>query len=628
MKNRNPYYLKAVNGVVVMLAVLLLFAQSAFAIDNNAEVENSSGFATVDSYVDRYKHIAIEEMQNVGIPASIKLAQAILESSYGNSVLAIEANNHFGIKCGSSWAGLTVYADDDEANECFRKYRNSYESYIDHSQFLEKPRYAALFNIAITDYKSWAKGLQEAGYATNPNYARMLIEIIERHGLYKLDQANMNREVVLVTNTNGVSPVESSRQFKTEEVLQAATAVNRASESVRKASGRLVATEPLYYNGIKTIILESPVTPRQVEMLYGINSDKVCLYNNVQPNEVIPSNTKIYLQPMRNKSAKNMISHTAASGETMEEISQYYGIKLSKLYKRNNMREGTEPNPGQVIYLRGKAGSIPTFNEDYFYEEGQMVASHTETDVQKVVITEEPVRETTKTANPSTTSRDYYASSSSNTKTENRNSINYFNDETKNVASEEEGYSSYTPVKEKVKTVVNNVKEMVTGKDKESEPEVTTTYTRNNNGNVGGGSNVVVSKPSTSYYSSGTTTADSGSTTYVGNSNNYTYSGSTEATSNYYTEPAITTTRKVITTTSPATTTAATASSGTTYSNYTATSYPASQMIKHTVVKGDTLYNISKRNNTTVEEIKQLNGLYNNTIKLGQVLSVKTNTKF
>ena len=142
---------------------------------------------TRNEYIDKYKDEAIYQMKKYKIPASITLAQGILESGDGNSELAKKSNNHFGIKCHSDWEGERVYHDDDKKNECFRKYNKVRDSYDDHSEFLLRPRYASLFEYALTDYKSWAKGLKKAGYATNPNYAKHLIKIIEENELHKLD---------------------------------------------------------------------------------------------------------------------------------------------------------------------------------------------------------------------------------------------------------------------------------------------------------------------------------------------------------------------------------------------------------------------------------------------------------
>ncbi len=153
-------------------------------------------------FIRKYKHIAIREMERTGIPASITLAQGILESGCGESELAVNANNHFGIKCHETWNGDTYTMDDDTRDECFRKYKNIEQSWIDHSDFLtSRPRYAGLFSIPTTDYKAWAKGLKAAGYATNPQYANMLIKIIEEEELYKFDRSIKKTGYTAVTIT-------------------------------------------------------------------------------------------------------------------------------------------------------------------------------------------------------------------------------------------------------------------------------------------------------------------------------------------------------------------------------------------------------------------------------------------
>ncbi|MFC7525293.1 glucosaminidase domain-containing protein [Parapedobacter sp. GCM10030251] len=147
-------------------------------------------------YIERYKGIAVEEMERYGIPASIKLAQALLESGNGNSALARQANNHFGIKCTPEWSGKKTYQDDDHRDDCFRVYSRPEDSFKDHSQFLLRKRYAALFELDKDDYRGWAKGLKSAGYATNPRYADMLVEIIERYQLYQYDRGESRTEKV------------------------------------------------------------------------------------------------------------------------------------------------------------------------------------------------------------------------------------------------------------------------------------------------------------------------------------------------------------------------------------------------------------------------------------------------
>ena len=155
----------------------------------------SQNLNKVEIYINDYKDLAIEHMNIYGIPASIKLAQGILESGSGKSELAVNSNNHFGIKCHSNWEGERTYYDDDEKNECFRKYKLVKDSYIDHSLFLSnKGRYSSLFNLKITDYKGWAKGLKKAGYATDPEYANNLIRLIEKYYLFDFDNKKKKKE--------------------------------------------------------------------------------------------------------------------------------------------------------------------------------------------------------------------------------------------------------------------------------------------------------------------------------------------------------------------------------------------------------------------------------------------------
>ena len=168
---------------------LLIILSLSIAASVSAQGDAGHKKLTTEDYINRFRDDAINDMMHTGVPASITLAQGILESSSGNSMLAREANNHFGIKCHSDWRGERVYKDDDAKNECFRKYPTALASFKDHSRFLrERSRYAFLFDYRITDYKAWAKGLKKAGYATNPRYADHLIRIIEQHELYQYDK--------------------------------------------------------------------------------------------------------------------------------------------------------------------------------------------------------------------------------------------------------------------------------------------------------------------------------------------------------------------------------------------------------------------------------------------------------
>lgn len=275
-------------------------------------------------YIEKYKDDAIQEMHHSGVPASITLAQGILESGDGNSPLALYANNHFGIKCHSSWKGETFIMDDDEKNECFRKYNSAYESFKDHSEFLtSRSRYASLFELNITDYKGWAKGLKAAGYATNPKYADLLIALIEKHELYRFD----NYAKV---------PSKQLAKNKTSSVL---------AESQSK---RIVKLR----NNIKYTFVSDGDDVASIAADFDMNTWQIYKYNDLNKSDKLKSGEIIYLQPKRNKATEEF--HTVKSGETMREIAQMHGIKLKQLYKKNNLIVGTQPQAGQKLSLRKK----------------------------------------------------------------------------------------------------------------------------------------------------------------------------------------------------------------------------------------------------------------------------------
>jgi len=263
-------------------------------------------------YIDNYKALAIDEMKAYGIPASIKMAQAILESADGQSKLARESNNHFGIKCHLDWTGAKVYHDDDEKGECFRKYKKVSDSYRDHSLFLkERVRYAKLFTLQPTDYKAWAKGLKEAGYATNPKYPDLLIKIIEDYELHKLDfQDNEN----------------------TLQVTQRAY---------------------LYHpNRIKYIIAEEGDSFESIAKDFNTTVGRLLKYNEVNHTHVLAPGDYVFLQPKRRKA--KVKTHTLEKGEELYEISQRYGIKLKSLYEKNKLMIGSTAREGEVLFLRKK----------------------------------------------------------------------------------------------------------------------------------------------------------------------------------------------------------------------------------------------------------------------------------
>jgi len=209
--------------LLLLLAIGIIFLASCSSRKyhkNNKKIENAANKAnpnftdfTTLSYIDAFKGVAVEEMNTYGIPASITLAQGIIESGSGNSSLAKYANNHFGIKCTSEWKGKAYYKNDDQNNDCFRVYKDARESYKDHSEFLKRKRYSALFELDKNDYVNWAKGLKQAGYATNPRYPDMLINTIEKYQLHQYDQPEsepdkIKREDRVFTEINANIPKE------------------------------------------------------------------------------------------------------------------------------------------------------------------------------------------------------------------------------------------------------------------------------------------------------------------------------------------------------------------------------------------------------------------------------------
>ena len=290
----------------------------------------AQGRITPDGYINMWKDFAISEMRRSGIPASIKLAQGMLESSNGNSRLAVLANNHFGIKC-HGWEGEEVYHDDDKKNECFRRYKNAEESYFDHSDFLiTRSRYAFLFDYKSTDYKSWATGLRRAGYATDPNYPQKLINLIERYALYQFDTGvNVDRRAVL----RRPPVMDAWNDF-------ASFNIDRHPVKENNRTNFITAKEGDTYTSLSN---ELDMMPWQLPK-----------YNDTNATDELNEGQVIYIQPKRRKAERGRETHTVREGETMYFISQKYAVKLLRLYTLNRMEEGTQPEVDDVLNLRKK----------------------------------------------------------------------------------------------------------------------------------------------------------------------------------------------------------------------------------------------------------------------------------
>ncbi|MEG0700022.1 MAG: glucosaminidase domain-containing protein [Muribaculaceae bacterium] len=284
------------------------------------------------NYIDIYKNIAVLHQQEYGIPASITLAQGLLESGAGASILASEGNNHFGIKCHKDWTGEGIYHDDDEAQECFRKYDNASQSYEDHAKFLKKMRYKPLFELSITDYKSWAKTLKACGYATDPAYPDKLIDIIERYELYNYDS---NQPIIA-----------SRKELKGDESIEHATDIAILDElsmthNIRRKWG-------LYY-----ITAHNNDSLENIAKEFGIKVKKLRGFNDISDKKApIEPGAILYLQEKRECASQGNDSYIVKDGDSIHSIAQKFGIKCSSLCKLNDIDKDATISAGETLKLR------------------------------------------------------------------------------------------------------------------------------------------------------------------------------------------------------------------------------------------------------------------------------------
>ena len=289
---------------------------------------------TPAEYIQQYAATAYTEMLRSGVPATITLAQGILESESGNSPLALKSNNHFGIKCKTTWAGEKVYHTDDAVGECFRKYNTVQESYVDHSDFLKNNvRYAALFSLDKNDYKSWAHGLKKAGYATNPIYAQKLINLIEKYNLLAYNTTNDK------TDTEAAAPPV---KFENNLLIQPTEVVYDPKKI-------------LYINETKAIQVAAGSSWLQVATANNIALSRLLDFNDMPNNtpDYIANTTLIFLQRKR-KQAPIATYTITSTAETPHTIAQQQGIRLDALCNYNKISATQSLTAGQVIYLQKK----------------------------------------------------------------------------------------------------------------------------------------------------------------------------------------------------------------------------------------------------------------------------------
>jgi hypothetical protein len=272
-------------------------------------------------YIEKYREMAVYHEKLYKIPACITLAQGLLESGAGKSLFVRKSNNHFGIKCHNDWKGEKVYYDDDKRNECFRKYKRTEDSFDDHSRFLaERPRYASLFKLNIRDYKAWAKGLSQCGYATDPGYANKLIKIIEDYELYRYSSQKSRHKSDSKANLRLGLPSRQREVYRTYGLIYVIAGSNDDFASIAADMGFKV----------KDLVK----------------------YNEVPEDFPLYKGDIVYLEKKKKKADKPYCEHVVQVGESMHGISQRYGIRLQKLYKMNGKDGEYVPIEGDVLRLR------------------------------------------------------------------------------------------------------------------------------------------------------------------------------------------------------------------------------------------------------------------------------------
>ena len=394
MKQRRLFKSPAINWVFTLSAVTLL-TMSSCGIFNRGSSQSKTAQGKVPTsynkagtppmstqearigYIGRFKRIAISEMERTGVPASIKLAQGLLESDAGRSTLSSNYNNHFGIKCHSTWQGERFYKEDDDIDpltgqlikSCFRVYKNADESFIAHSEFLRDPakvnRYGALFQLQRNDYVGWAQGLQRAGYATAQDYSDKLIRFIQDYQLAQYDNLSL-KDVATNINNSGNGSTRPNDDFPVSgfpsgNTSQPTTNTNPNTSWLpgwenakpEQTTYPLADTEG-ERNNVKYARAFGQMTPYELAGKYGVSIANIQSYNEELPDPRTPlaEGAVIYLQKKRNYWRGAEKTYRVRDCETMYDISQKFGVKLSKLYSKNDMRQGEQPAVGQIVLLR------------------------------------------------------------------------------------------------------------------------------------------------------------------------------------------------------------------------------------------------------------------------------------
>ena len=306
----------------------------------------------ITNYIATYQSVAISEMQRTGVPAAIKLAQGIHETTAGTSQLVKKSNNHFGIKCKSDWTGEKVSHTDDAPHECFRKYDDPLQSYRDHSDFLKNSsRYSSLFKLDPLDYEAWAYGLKKAGYATNPRYPQIIIKLIETYQL---------QDYTLIAL--GKMPPKDEQLAKNVVEENKDAAVSTTTVEVVPAENS-VEEKPHYPSGefkihdTRVIFAKGGTSLLSIAQQYNIPLAKILEFNEMNGSETLLKDELIYLQ--RKRKTGNNEFHIVRQGETLRGIAQEEAIRMESLLEFNHLQSHMQPAAGEQLYLKSKAPGMP-----------------------------------------------------------------------------------------------------------------------------------------------------------------------------------------------------------------------------------------------------------------------------
>lgn len=331
-----------------LLAAILL-AAAPLAAKQRPATERKTRL-TREEYIDRYKSIAVQHMERYGIPASITMAQGILESDCGNSWLSTQSNNHFGIKCKRDWKGETIRHDDDAKGECFRCYPSVEASYRDHAEFLDtQPRYDSLFAYSATDYRSWARGLKAAGYATAPDYAQRLVRIIEESRLYLLDRPDGER--LYASRTGSASDPEAwfSEQSSVAEAPAEAVDPDNYRVTINAHAGYNVYAT----NGVHYILAKEGDTFEALGRLFRLSARNLRKFNDLKNKKAQPlPGEVVYIERKKKRWEGNARHHVCRAGETAYAVGQAYALRTAAVEKLNRLKPGATLAAGRQIRIK------------------------------------------------------------------------------------------------------------------------------------------------------------------------------------------------------------------------------------------------------------------------------------